>query len=563
MYELALMKPRSISGLCLALLALMSTPLLGQTRSSAPKLGSKYAVRAAEAPATASALRGDANDECVTAIPVDVTATCTQVGYDASVATQSMDPALCNGFASPEANDLWFSFVATTAVTFIEVEGTLTFDPVLEAFSGTCGDLTSLACADATFPPDPPANSLETLIMGTEVGSTYYLRVYSYWNPVPVDLAFALCIHEGSAAPENDLCSAVTPEQLDAGASLSFTGDNTGALDTEGLGAGSVWHAFTISETMDLTVDYCGTPGFGSAFEALYVGCPWTAYIPADSMNTSACADGAMTLYFANLCPGTYYYAVRLDAAAEGEYMLNVAGSASIIAYCAAGAERCDEYIAHVTIGSIDNMSECADGPAVDYTAQSTDIEQGESVSITVLNGPTIYDEDAVTVWVDWDQDGTFCQANEAFVLVNDGTGASFTGTITAPVDAPIGTTRMRVRMAYNESPRACGFAEWGEVEDYSVNVTTFMGLRDLDTAEWSVFPNPNNGRMTIRFEGSNTNALVELFDATGRTVFQEQRRLTNGEHSEIDLGGTVAGGMYTIRVSTPGSRSEQGIVIQ
>jgi hypothetical protein len=67
---------------------------------------------------------------------------------------------------------------------------------------------------------------------------------------------------------------------------------------------------------------------------------------------------------------------------------------------------------------------------------------------------------------------------------------------------------------------------------------------------------------MTIRFGGSNTNALIDLFDATGRTVFQEQRSLTNGEHYGVDLGGSVAGGMYTIRVSTPGSRSEQRIVI-
>ena len=272
-----------------------------------------------------------------------------------------------------------------------------------------------------------------------------------------------------------------------------------------------------------------------------------------------------MTLYFANLCPGTYYYAVRLDAdaGAVGEYMLNVAGSASSIAYCAAGAERCDEYIAHVTIGSIDNMSECADGPSVDYTAQGTDIEQGESVPITVLNGPVIYDEDAVTVWVDWDQDGTFCQTNEDFVLVNDGTGASFTGAITAPIDALLGTTRMRVRMAYNESPRPCGFAEWGEVEDYSVVVTAFLGIRELGTAEWSVFPNPSNGTMSVRYGGAEALVQLELFDALGRSVHQEQRTLLTGQSVELAFSGSLAPGSYTLRMRTEVGASEQRVVIR
>jgi hypothetical protein len=138
------------------------------------------------------------------------------------------------------------------------------------------------------------------------------------------------------------------------------------------------------------------------------------------------------------------------------------------LAYCTATASYCDEYIGKVTVGSIDNSSGCS--YYANYTAISTDLDAGESYPITVLNGGNAYSSDYVKVWIDFNHDETFADA-EGFMLTTNGGGTNFTGTITVPETAPAGVTRMRVRMSWASTPVACGTQSYGEVEDYSVNV--------------------------------------------------------------------------------------------
>lgn len=262
---------------------------------------------------------------------------------------------------------------------------------------------------------------------------------------------------------------------------------------------------------------------------------------------------------------GTYYYAVIKDEVngAVGPYTVNVTASPLAPGYCDATAEACDEYIAQVTVGVINNTSECADGPIVDYTSQSTDIMQGETISITVLNGPVTYALDAVSVFIDWNQNESFCELNETVTLATADEGVTFTGDITAPGDALAGSTRMRVRMVYDEVPQACGVSAYGEIEDYTINVTQFNGVDEFTNSDWAVFPNPNNGDMTIRFGGSDAKVAIELFDVAGRTIHQGQRQLSNGQQVDLGLAGTLANGMYTLRLTTTEGRSEQRVIVQ
>lgn len=512
--------------------------------------------------------RGGGNDECATATMITVTSDCSGsiAVYDATDATESQPAILCNGFTSPEARDLWYSFVATGVVTSITVEGTLTFDAVLEGFSGACGSLVSVGCADATFPPATPVNTTETLTMATNVGDTYYVRVYSYWSPEPTDFEFTLCAYSPSNVPANDQCSGADNQNVAVGSSVTFTGDNTGALDTEGLGQGSVWHSFTTTECLNVTVDYCGTePAFGNGFVSLFNGCPSTTVVGTADFDALTCPDGNFTLRYSNLPAGTWYYPVMLDEAngAIGAYTINVSATALAPGYCEATADACDEFIANVTIGSLNNTSDCADGPTVDYTDQSFSIYQNETLLITVTNGPAIYAADAVGVWVDWNQNESFCEANEFVLLTSDDAGQTFTGLVYAPADAPLGTTRMRVRMTFDELPKACGGADFGEVEDYSVVVELGNSVKEINTLDWSVFPNPSTGDMTVRFGGVDAKVVIELFDVAGRTVHQEQRQLFNGQQVALGLAGKLAHGAYTLRLSSSEGRSEQRVVVQ
>ena len=148
-------------------------------------------------------------------------------------------------------------------------------------------------------------------------------------------------------------------------------------------------------------------------------GCPGIDAIINTGYENTSCVDGNYTVQYQYVPAGTYYYPVLMDATATGPYTINVSAVACPAGFCDASADSCDEYIAQVICGTIDNTTLCTDGPAVDYTAQSTDVPQGSSLAITVLNGPNVYADDQVAVWVDWNQNENFADAGEAFILVS------------------------------------------------------------------------------------------------------------------------------------------------
>jgi hypothetical protein len=150
----------------------------------------------------------------------------------------------------------------------------------------------------------------------------------------------------------------------------------------------------------------------------------------------------------------------------------------AVTSYCAADG-FCDEYISRVQLGFIDNSSSCG-ASYQDYTAISTDLARTAGFPITVTNG-TAYTGDQCGVWVDWDQNNCF-EASEQ-VTMSAGP-ASFTGTVTPPAGAVLGPTRMRVRIAYTGAVAPCGTADYGEVEDYTINVKPLVPTANIN-------PNP------------------------------------------------------------------------
>ncbi len=461
----------------MVLAALMSANSYAQTNASVTSVAQKanYALKkhsnGIAGPADLSR-GGSANDECTDAISMTVGAACVPVAGSAIGATESLPPNTCSTFLSPSANDVWFTFVATGTISVISVTGggddVDGYDPIVEAYSGTCASLLSINCIDAALRGEE-----EMLTINTMIGTTYYYRVYNWdYGTAQTILDFTTCVYTPTNVPANDQCTGAVVQDLSIGGSVTFIGDNTGALDTEGFGTPQVWEAFTITDCAFLILEYCATtPAFENAFVNLSLDCPSTQGFLNSGFETTSCGNNNLTIQYEYVPAGTYYYPVMMAANATGPYSITVTAVACPAGYCDASADECDEYIAQVICGNIDNTTMCTDGPVVDYTAQSTDVPQGSSVAITVLNGPNVYEEDQVAVWVDWNQNENFSDAGEAFLLASADAGVTFTGTIDAPIGATLGSTRMRIRMMYTGTPSPCGTSAYGEVEDYSVNV--------------------------------------------------------------------------------------------
>jgi hypothetical protein len=162
--------------------------------------------------ATASAQFGTipGNDACANAIALAVNPTCVTVTGSVSGATQSQTPSCF----STTAADVWYSFVATSPLHRVSATGV--FDIVIEALSGSCGTLTSVACVDNNGTGTENLN-----LTGLTVGTTYYVRIFAYTeNTAPVFGTFTLCVVPVCPAPTGLTVSNLTATS----ATVSFVG---------------------------------------------------------------------------------------------------------------------------------------------------------------------------------------------------------------------------------------------------------------------------------------------------------------------------------------------------
>jgi chitodextrinase len=218
----------------------------------------------------------------------------------------------------------------------------------------------------------------------------------------------------------------------------------------------------------------------------------------------------------------------------------------STVTYCASrGNNTADEFINRVQLGTINNLSG-NNGGYGNFTSLSTNLVRGRSNSITITPGwtSTVFSE-AYRVWIDYNRDGDFLDAGEQVFNRNRTTATPISGNFTVPTTALLGATRMRVSMKYNASPTSCEIFTDGEVEDYTVNITSVAREDDSasETLSISVYPNPVNGE--VLFISPIENATYKVINMVGQEIAKG-----NIINNEIPVA-NISAGTYLLEVTT------------
>jgi hypothetical protein len=470
----------------------------------------------------------------------------------------------CNGYTADVANDLWYSFTATSVGTIFQAMGGPDIDPIIEVFSGDCGALVSEGCADGTL-----VNETEAVAFATTPGSVYYARVYFWpYDTPPTDYSFTVCVYGAPDPPANDGCSGVTPQPLEQGTPLTFTGTTAGATINGDFAQpdinthAAVWHAVTITECADLTIDLCGTsPAFTNGYGIIDTSCPsdTATQILYSTVNTTSCDDGNFTVIYYGVPAGTYYLPVWSElGVAYGPYTLNVSS-----APCTPppANDNCDGAIA-LTPGA-----SCVPVDGTTFLATETQPADSCNGYLGAANDDVWYMFTATAADMSISVQGG--DGFDAVVELFEGTCGSFTEIDCA--DATVGGAEEVIL----HSGFTVGNTYYVRLFHYSESAPTLSTFTICVVEEggigfdengphtaWSVFPNPSTGELNIAYGGAPGRVTIAVMDMAGRIISSQLLNATAGRQ-QLRLDGSLAAGSYTVRITTGSSITTQRLIVR
>ncbi len=166
------------------------------------------------------------------------------------------------------------------------------------------------------------------------------------------------------------------------------------------------------------------------------------------------------------------------------------------------------------------------------FTTYVFDAQAGSTYPLNVIGTGAGTNRFGMTVWIDWNSNGNFNDANEQYFTVPaqfvGGVGAAviLNGNIAVPANVTPGNKRMRIKYNFSSSTTAlhpalasaCSDVLNGQVEDYTIAVTNpGMGTSNVDKNRVSLYPNPFHDVLKISdVKGVKS---VSVSDVSGRQV--------------------------------------------
>ncbi len=210
--------------------------------------------------------------------------------------------------------------------------------------------------------------------------------------------------------------------------------------------------------------------------------------------------------------------------------------------------------ITHVKFGGIDNASPADSTTGHEYFLTTTaEVKPTDEYPLSVQAANTYGLPFIAGVYIDWNQNFDFSDDGEFYsldTLMSDGSAPAEVSTnITVPADAKLGATRMRVIMQYDLggqviSPCDASLFFYGQVEDYTVNVSEKLAVSDISKSKISYYPNPVTDVLNINSDKEIR--LISVFDISGRKIV-EQKSQTKKAIVNIE---NLSAGTYLVSIT-------------
>ena len=206
-------------------------------------------------------------------------------------------------------------------------------------------------------------------------------------------------------------------------------------------------------------------------------------------------------------------------------------------------------------VGDINNNTGSGGPGYEDFTNLSTDLEQGSTNDLTVTTG---YGNQNIRVWIDFNDDFVFTLDEivvDNYVIAPGGAAGSYTETmqLVVPDDATLGEHIMRAKTNWNAPvpDDACEETNYGETEDYIVNIVESLGIDDsvLANSEFRIISQDNNQFNISLSTLYNEDISFSVYNISGQViVFNNISKNSDKYLYDLDMS-YAAAGVYLVKM--------------
>ncbi|MFK8038711.1 MAG: GEVED domain-containing protein [Crocinitomicaceae bacterium] len=201
--------------------------------------------------------------------------------------------------------------------------------------------------------------------------------------------------------------------------------------------------------------------------------------------------------------------------------------------------------ITRFKIGNINNPSGCTPGGYTDYSSFTANLLVGADHDVTIESNAS---PQFVSVWIDYN-DNFFFEASEkvvnAFQFNNAGTTQ-----FNINSSEPLGSHLLRAKASdnLNDVGDPCADMQYGETQDYSVNLFTDLSVNENDVSEKITIMPIGNHQYIIDASHFENDSHLRIHNNLGQLVFEKLISKSELNEIKIDLA-KLAVGPYLIHI--------------